>query len=418
MAKMNKKKTNSKVQKNKKIYDISNIYRGFEENIEAIRVFIANLIPVAKKHDAVLKCRTDKVLNRFFKFVKTHKIELKNRKDSEIMVSGKENEKLFDILDQLPSLSPKNTELLYKSSFVTLISYFDFIVSDLIHYFYQVYPQSLTNKQLSISLSDLNSCADISDAVNYIVNKEVDNVLYDSLDKQLQYFQNALKIDCKKDMINWEIIEEAIARRNIIVHNDSMVNKRYLANINPSTLGKKMKEGSKISIQENYFNIILNEIFIAGIILVQCCWRKWKKDGLEDADSMFIDSIYEMLKKEKWLEAEKLGKFAKDIDVYDASSRLCFNINYCQSLKWQNKKNELDKELERFDSSTLSPKYVLALAALKGDRESFYKNIEKAVTADKMEINDFMEWPLFRELRRDHSYVGKVKRIIRRLKKK
>lgn len=149
---------------------------------------------------------------------------------------------------------------------------------------------------------------------------------------------------------------------------------------------------------------VLHEIFIAGVILAQCCWRKWKKDEIMSADTLLIRSIYDALVKEEWATAERLGLFSKECDVCNDRNRLYLNINYWQSLKWQNKSQELEKELEKFDVSGLSPIYVLSLSALKSDGKSFHKNIKKAIISDNLKKEDLMEWPLFREFRKDPHY--------------
>ena len=94
------------------------------------------------------------------------------------------------------------------------------------------------------------------------------------------------------------------------------------------------------------------------------------------------------------------------------------DVNYCQSLKWQGKKKELDEELKKFDISALSPKFALALYALTSDRDRFYKNVEHVITVDKMRETDFMEWPLFREMRKDPDYEARIKTVFRSISEK
>jgi hypothetical protein len=71
----------------------------------------------------------------------------------------------------------------------------------------------------------------------------------------------------------------------------------------------------------------------------------------------------------------------------------------------------LKDELNKFNLSTLSPKYALAFYTLKSDTENFYKNIEKSIKIDNMTKEDFMEWPLFREFRKDEDYKEKIDKI-------
>jgi hypothetical protein len=407
-------RTNKK-EETKKQYEIDMIHHGFTKNLESLGVFIINLSPMAEKYDKVITQRAKETLEEALEIMGVSKNELKRKGKKttpEFKPTKEQISKLVSVLKGLHYLAPFQVKLLYKSSFVMLVSYFDFLISDLIHYFYQTYPESLSGKELSITLNELKLFDHLTEAINHVVSKEVDNVLYGNLEDQKRYFENYLKIDLKESIIHWGKINEAIERRNIIVHNNSKINRRYLRNVDLSVIPgktKDLKEGKEIGIDKDYFTIVFDEILIAGIILTQNCWRKWRKDNIDGADSQLIDDMHDALSKEKWTVAERLGLFAKECKVFNERNRLYLDINYCQSLKWQNKKDELEKELEKFDTSTLSPIYILALSALKSDRDSFYKNVEKAIIVDKMEEADFMEWPLFRELRKNRDYEERIK---------
>ncbi len=403
----------NKAKEEKKQYDIATIHDGFAKNIESLRIFVSNLAPEVRKHDRALIKKADKALKGLTKIIRLHKNDLKKKQNEKekFKLTDKEISQLVSISKDLPRMPPYNVELLYKSAFVMVISYFDFFLSDLIHFYYQTYPKSLSGKEISLTLSELELCSDIPEATDFIINKELESVTYKSLDDQIRYFENNLGIDCKKSIIGWVRIKEAMERRNLIVHNNSKINRRYLRNADFSVIPEKTKdpkEGDEISIEEDYFMTVLHEIFVAGVILVQCCWRKWKKDDINPADKILISSLYDALSKEEWAVAERLGLFSKECDVYNEESRLYLNINYLQSLKWQNKKEELEKELNKFDASGLSPKYKLAIYALKSDSKNFYKNIKKAIISDDLKKDDFMEWPLYREFRKDPDYEKKI----------
>jgi hypothetical protein len=408
-----KMETNKK-REEKAQYDIEMIHLNFTTNSEGLRIFITNLSPVAKEHDKNIIEKISKICEELLKISGISKDELKETKHKKIKIkpTKKQIEQFYKVSKALPHLTPGNAELLYKSAFIMLVSYFDFLISDLIHYFYQRYPESLSGKELSITLHELKLCDHLTEAMDYIVNKEADKVLYDSLESQKGYLKNYLKIDIKENIIYWDKINEAIERRNIIVHNNSKINRRYLKSVDLSIIPEKtknLKEGKEIGINEDYFTIVFDEILIAGIILIQNCWRKWRKDDVNGADVQLISCMYDALSQEKWTVVERLGLFSKECEVSNERSRLYLNINYCQSLKWQNKKEDLEKELLKFDTSTLSPKYILALCALKSDRNNFYKNIEGAIVVDEMKEDDFMEWPLFREFRKELDYEERIK---------
>lgn len=411
--KVSAKKGMKQEQGKREQYDIKTIHYSFTGNLQGLGIFVTNVAPVVKKYDEALTEEIERVFRKVSKIAGLPESELEGgkRRKTEIKLTKKQAKQIVDALKGLPRLTPLQVELLYKSSFVMLISYFDFLVSDLIHYFYQRYPESLSGKELSLTLSELKLCDNLTEAIDYVVNKGVDKVLYGNLENQKRYFRENLKIDTNENIIHWDRVNEAMERRNIIVHNDSKINRRYLKSVNLPVIPEKpkdLKEGKKITVSEDYFITVFDEILIAGIILIQCCWRKWRKGDIDNADSQLISSTYNALSEEKWTVAERLGLFSKERKISNERNRLYLDINYCQSLKWQNKKDELEKELEKFDTSTLRPIYILALCALKSDKRNFYKNVERAIIVDELKKESFMEWPLFRELRKDPNYKKRI----------
>ncbi len=396
------------------------ILNSFSNNLEGLREFISNLEPVVTKYDEKTLKKISLATKKLARVIGKEG-EIKGKKQKEIIIKFPEKmtkdiierkiEQITNILGELPKRPVAQAQLLYKSSFVMLVSYFDFLISDIIHFYYKLHPEGLSGKDLSITLNELKICSDHEEAIDVILNKKVDSILYGNLESQKIYFKNELQIDLREKIINWDIISEAVERRNIIVHNDSVVNRRYLRNVVLSVINKKrkdIKEGEKIGVDQEYFKMVYDEIFIAGIVLMQSCWRKWKKEDVEDADESLLAAIYEVLIREEWSVAERLGLFCKDIKVTNAAMRLTLDINYCQSLKWQNKKDELTAEMGKFDVSSLSPKFMLALCALQSDKDGFYKNLERAVIAEEMPQICFDDWPLFREMRQDVEYNERV----------
>jgi len=411
----------------KKGRDFDSIHNNFVKNLENLKLFVNNLTPIALKHDKRFK---DNLENAGKKLAKICGIPLQadtNKSQVKLKLTEKKKNQIESLLRKIPQLAsrsiiPANTELLYKSSFVILISHFDFLISDLIRYYHRTYPDNLSGKEVSISFNELKAFDDIPEVLDYLINKEVEKILYSNLEDQKKYFKTYLKVDLKESIIPWNRINEATERRHIIVHNNDIINRRYLKNADvsamPSETTPQLKEGQKIGIGRDYLLTIFDEIFLAGIILIQSCWRKWKKDSIANADDILIQTIYEALSEERWPIAQRLGLYSKECEVSNEQKRLYLDINYCQSLKWSGNGEQLIKELEKFDITSLRPIYLVAYYALKSDIKSFYKRVPDAIMIDNMDLNKFLEWPLFREFRKDPNYHKTIRTLLRSSKRK
>lgn len=412
-----------KVKKKKEQLDFEKIHSSFTTNTESLEAFVNNVAPIAKKHDKATREKLDKFTKGIFKIFGLPKGKIDKRKRKQVVegVTEDQGNQIIQLVADLPRLTVPQAELLYRSSFVMLVSYFDFLLSDLVHYFYRKYPESLSGRDLPLTLSELKLLGGVDEALDFVINKEAESVLYDSLEKQKLYLKNILKIDTKDSIINWNRLIEAIERRHIIVHNDCKINRRYLMKVDPSQIPEKtkdLKEGTRVWITERYFRSVFEEICVSGLVLLQCCWRKWEKDDTANADHRLVLDIYDTLVKEDWMCAERLGLFSKGCVVTDQACRLVLDVNYCQSLKWQGKEDELQEELKKFDISALSPKFALTVYALRSDHAGFYRNVENAIRVDKMSKEDFMKWPLLRELRKDPDYVTRIETVFKSISEK
>lgn len=413
----------------KSLPDVEGTQDSFAANMEAIVNFVENVGPVVTEYDEKVSKTIEKAKQKIIKILEP-KFEEKPDTDSNKEGQKDSNKKsvveeaaedVIQILgkyNRLPRMDIGQVELLYRSAFVLLNAFLDYLIHDLIYCYYERYPQSLSerDKELTIDLSSLSLCSDIDDAVDMIIEKKVDSITYKNLMDQKRFLKEYLSLDLRESVVNWDIINEAVERRNVIIHNDCVVNRRYLRSVELTVIPeeKRLKEGDKVVVGSEYFTKVHEEIFMAGVLIAQGCWRKWQKEEIEEADVSLIHIMYRQLLKEKWHLVEKLGYASKDMETKDVASRWTIDINYCQALKWQGKEAELQKEISAIDESSLSPKFKACLAALRGNRDDFYKYAEQAVMIDEMGDEAFDEWPLFRELRQDAEYKDKIKAILSR----
>jgi len=410
---MVKKKNNGK--KEQRSFD--KIHDNFANNLASLDAFMSNVTPVVERQERANDRATAKFIKQARKILGIPKVKSKNKtgsQDSE-RATSEQMKQISKLVGELPPvLSISQQDVLFRSAFVMLVSFFDFLMSDLIRYYYHKYPDILSSKELQLTLKELKELGCVNDAVDVVIDKEADNILYDSLKNQRNYLSKVLKVDTKDDIVNWSGINEAMERRNVVVHNNCIINRRYLISIDRSVAPepeKSLKEGIKLHIYKPYFQKIFEEVCVSGFILIQCCWRKWEKEDVSSADDQLNMDIYNFLEKEKWVCAQRVGFFAKECKVNDQASRLTLDINYCQSLKWQGKQKELEEELSKFDISALSPKFALGVYALKSDRDGFYNTIENAIKVDELPKEAFFEWPLFQEWRKDVGYKDRIEAV-------
>jgi len=64
----------------------------------------------------------------------------------------------------------------------------------------------------------------------HMAERQIDNVMNDGIDGIRDYLEKRFKIVLKSEFADWDIVKEASLRRNLIIHNRGITNKKYCQN--------------------------------------------------------------------------------------------------------------------------------------------------------------------------------------------
>jgi hypothetical protein len=135
---------------------------------------------------------------------------------------------------------------LAEATFQQFISIFENFFFDLLRLWLSAYPQNLSGKKVDVKA--ILDAPDKETILQFIVDREVNEIMYDRPTGWFAYFESMAKIGCPTaDEI--DRIAEAKACRDVLAHNRGVSNKVYV-----SKAGKlaRFKEGQRIDITEQY----------------------------------------------------------------------------------------------------------------------------------------------------------------------
>lgn len=137
-------------------------------------------------------------------------------------------------------------ELCFRMTYVHLVTLFEAALSDIIRAALLYKPQILKSKK-TISYEDILNEPDMTSLVAKIVDKEISDLTYGSIDDLIEYLKNKLHMPIdflpeEKDELNW-----CKAQRNLLVHNQGRVDAKFLR----MTAIKKYSTGESIVITES-----------------------------------------------------------------------------------------------------------------------------------------------------------------------
>ena len=368
---------------------------------------------------------TVNLILRFFEFASSKKIEdfIKDKGFKEKDEDGNEVTKIeYSHLNKWMDLNKKqqNSSLAYsiiqRNFIVSFVSQFDAYIGSLIRKMFLIKPELLNSSEKNLSFSKLSEFQSISEAQEFIIEKEIETVLRDNHSNQFKWFESKLGIPLTKDLPSWKDFIEVTERRNLFVHSNGIVSSQYLSvcEKHQVEVDKQISTGYKLSVDDSYIIQAYSCLFEIGVKLSQVIWRKLLPNDLEDADSNLNDIIYKLLRSKEYDLAIKLSEFATGIlKKYSSQEfKLVFEVNKAQSYKWADKEESCIKMMKGMDWSAASDKFKLAKAVLIDDYKEAYKLMIKiGDDEDELPKEGYQEWPLFTKIREEDEFMKIFKKI-------
>ena len=309
---------------------------------------------------------------------------------------------LFKTMSATAKQSPTQGNLLRRAALTTLVGVFDGLVADLIRFFYHRNPEAIPSENRSLSLAQLRELGSVEDAENYLVSKEVDTILWQSLQSQFDYLAKRLKVDLTPLGQEHESLIEIFQRRNVLVHNGGLANRQYTERVSRELIDQyDVKEGEEISVSEEYLSAAIDTAYVSGLVLAQQCWRKWDKvdeESMEEADMLVVNQLYDSLLEQRFELTVHLSQYTGGLPFATDKSRRMAIVNHAIALKNLGRREHMESVLKG-DWSACALEFRLALHALKNEEDEFYSLLPGAVAAEEIEKWHLRDWPLFAHLR-------------------
>lgn len=421
---------------------IEPIYNQYIRNIESIDVFFNKLslkaleedksILIAQKEyveDALRSTLGEEVLETFkakFESEDNGTTETNDTKlNEDIDKSAKEEEKGIDAIQEeeppkipkekidaffyklhkAPKIQTKNFEILSNSTFLMLNNYFEFLFADLLSFHFTNNKNIIEEKNISISLSELKNFTTIEEAYKDLLFKEIEKLLLDLNFEELKDYFRKLGVSLADDFINWDLINEIRERRHLIVHNNAIVNQKYL---NKTKNIFNLNIGDNVNVKNDYLKNAIDEILFAGSLLIFNCWGKWDKNYTSNAISEIVNLTFYLLGRRNYSLVNRVCEYVekkiKPRNEDEETSFLHIKFNHCISLKRISQKGELKTKLENIRTGNLTPIYKLAKSILIDDFDEVKSIFNQAIIVDNLIIDQYFEWPLFEDLRNNEDF--------------
>lgn len=179
------------------------------------------------------------------------KLLIEDRAGEKIELSAEEKLSFVTAMRAYAESIERYPHMLLNMGFIYLVALFDAFITDIFTSFLLSRPEAMkpSGKQLGYErIIDLMS-EGADSLLSFMAQSEIHSLSYASIADQAKYYKSRFKIDLSHSGVGIDVLTEIWARRNLLVHNNGVVNKLYLDAVRSSPF----REGEVLNVGHGYW---------------------------------------------------------------------------------------------------------------------------------------------------------------------
>ena len=310
-------------------------------------------------------------------------------------------------------------EILPQSLLVSKVTQFDLFIGSLIKIILNLQNNIISDEKI-LTFGDLKEFKTIKEAVNHVIEREIDNLLFDSHSAHLEWIGKKLNVNIKEELtLEWASFIEITERRNLYVHTNGFINNQYISKCKEHgfNLGKEHKNKAILEMTPDYFKNSSECLYKVAVKLTFIIWIKLIKNEKEIANRFFINEIIvELIKDNNYTLAKTLLQFSKSLfsNNRDEAKKI-ITINLALVEKLIGNKEGAKSIINSEDWSSCKDDFKLVLSVLEEKYDEVFKLMEKiGKEGDLISEVSYINDPIYSELRQQPKFLEVYKKIYKR----
>ena len=302
-------------------------------------------------------------------------------------------------------LAPSREALLRASLLTMAVAGFEVLVGSLAARHYELHPGAI-GEQKRFSLKQVAAYDSIADIQDAAIAHQVYQLLQLPLDDWTKWLDqdSGLGIKVQSLAIDYDVLEEIVQRRHVIVHNGGAVSAQYLERVKPSDTISPRSDRSYWSTKATSTMPWIIWI-VSGISLGLRVWAKDRPDAEDQAVFALSARMEQLLFDGRWLPLRKLCSVGKMIASADVQHQI-FKVNEWLSIKRLGGLSSIEQEIGDWDTSALGAQFQLVQLALLDMADQFFRLAPDVLAKGTIQVEQLKTWPVFDELRDDRRFAG------------
>lgn len=355
------------------------------------------------------KCEFESEILEIYKKPLNIEVDIEIDKDNqgqeekkEIKISIKADKEIKKDISNVDQ-AQNHISILYKNSLISLLSSVEWFFSQILHFYYDKFPDSSGIQKKSLTLSDLKNFGSIDDAEKYLIDNKIEEILRGSFDSWVSLLKSELSLKLGYlDSIEFELIE-IYQRRNLLVHNGGVVNTIYLSKVDEN-YRKNIIINDVLDVDKSYLDNAICKLQKTFILIASELWKKLdKEDRLRG--NVLSEIVYNNLLQERWDICEGLAYFIMNDSQLQPTDKIIAQLNYWLCLKRTNRLGQAKGDIDKADFSDKKEIFQLGLFAIKNNKEAFFEVLPTALESKQLDIESLEEFPIFEEMRLSVEYA-------------
>ena len=296
----------------------------------------------------------------------------------------------------------KHIELLYTNSLISTLSTVEWFFSQLLHFYYDKYPESAGVHKRTLTLADLKTFNSISDAEKYLIDVKIDEILRGNFESWVTLLKTELGLNLGylNDVID-ELVE-IYQRRNLFVHNGGVVNSIYLSKVKQDKR-ENILLNEKLKVDKLYLENSICKLQKSFILIGAELWKKLNPEDISRGE-IIGEIVYENLLNSRWDICEGLCYFLINDARINPVDKVISQINYWLCKKELGQYASIKKEIDNIDFSDKKEIFQLGLYALRGETQKIIEILPIVLESNQTNIERLEEFPILREFRKTDEY--------------
>ena len=193
----------------------------------------------------------------------------------------------------------------------------------------------------------------------------------------------------------WDSYIEMDLHRNLIIHNDGLVNAEYIKKV-PEKY-KNVKEYDYLSCSKNCIEEKTNNLIKFAFLLFYLIGES--ESELDELDS----TAFDLLKNQNWDVAEYAYSLLLKIPTLEHSNKIMCQINWLNAKKHKEGIERTQADIEKLDVTGMEKLYSVAKNLLLENYETIEEDLESCYPHD---YNSYFihTWPIFIDFRKTEHY--------------